>query len=45
MLLPETIPFIAELMEDAEIEVERQTQLLIKSIEQLSGESFAHYLT
>jgi U3 small nucleolar RNA-associated protein 10 len=43
-LLPETVPFVAELMEDDHIEVERATQLLIKQIESLSGESMENYL-
>jgi U3 small nucleolar RNA-associated protein 10 len=43
-LLPETVPFVAELMEDENIEVERLTQALIKRIEALSGESMDNYL-
>jgi U3 small nucleolar RNA-associated protein 10 len=43
-LLPETIPFVAELMEDNDLLVERDIQLAIKDIETLSGESLEHYL-
>lgn len=43
-LLPETLPFVAELMEDERVEVERACQALIKQIEQLSGESMENYL-
>ena len=43
-LLPETIPFVAELMEDDNIAVERACQTLIKQIEALSGESIENYL-
>jgi U3 small nucleolar RNA-associated protein 10 len=37
-LLPETVPFIAELMEDDEEDVEKETQRLIKRIEEYLGE-------
>jgi len=37
-LLPETVPFIAELMEDDDETVERETQRLIKRIEEYLGE-------
>lgn len=37
-LLPETVPFIAELMEDDEETVERECQRLIKKIEEFLGE-------
>jgi U3 small nucleolar RNA-associated protein 10 len=43
-LLPETVPFVAELMEDDNIEVERLCQALIRQIEALSGESMENYL-
>jgi len=45
VLLPETLSYIAELMEDQEQEVQQAVQLLIRTIEQLSGESLAHYLS
>ncbi|KAF8532913.1 armadillo-type protein [Trichophaea hybrida] len=37
-LLPETVPFIAELLEDDEETVERECQRLIKKIEEFLGE-------
>ncbi|KAI5848875.1 armadillo-type protein [Tricharina praecox] len=37
-LLPETVPFIAELMEDDDETVERETQRLIKRIEEYLGD-------
>ena len=43
-LLPETVPFVAELMEDDNIEVERVCQALIRHIETISGESMENYL-
>jgi U3 small nucleolar RNA-associated protein 10 len=43
-LLPETIPFIHEAMEDAQVEVEQACQQLIKLIETLTGESMESYL-
>lgn len=44
VLLPETIPFLAELMEDDDIEVEALVKKLVKRIEDLSGEKLANYL-
>jgi len=44
-LLPESISYIVELMEDVDQEVQRANQGLIKTIEQLTGESFARFLT
>ena len=44
VLLPETIPFIAELMEDEDVLVEKECQQVIKTIEKLSGESLDDYL-
>ena len=37
-LLPETVPIIAELMEDDDEEVERETQRLIQKVEEFLGE-------
>lgn len=45
VLLPETLSYIAELMEDQEQEVQRAVQTLIQTIEQLSGESLASAFT
>ncbi|KAA6423835.1 MAG: U3snoRNP10 and NUC211 domain-containing protein, partial [Trebouxia sp. A1-2] len=44
LLLPETIPFVAELLEDPEHQVRVVTQRLIKTLEELSGESLEQYL-
>lgn len=44
VLLPETIPFLAELMEDDDIEVEALVKKLVKRIENLSGEKLTNYL-
>ena len=43
-MLPETIPFLAELMEDDDIEVEALVKKLVKRIEDLSGEKLTNYL-
>jgi len=42
-VLPETIPFLAELLEDDSSEVERQCQDVISIIEEISGESLQKY--
>jgi hypothetical protein len=39
VVLPELLPWISEMLEDAEVGVERQVHTLVKTIEQLSGES------
>ena len=44
LLLPEAIPFLAELLEDPEHRVAVATQRLIKTLEELSGESLGQYL-
>lgn len=44
-LLPETIPFIHELMEDDEIEVEKLTQEVVGKIEYHFGDSIQNYLS
>ncbi|KAL8003681.1 putative U3 small nucleolar RNA-associated protein [Plasmopara halstedii] len=44
-MLPESIPFLAELMEDTNEEVERTCHRVIKQIEDISGESLDQYLT
>ncbi|RKP05884.1 hypothetical protein THASP1DRAFT_19205 [Thamnocephalis sphaerospora] len=43
ILLPETIPFLAELMEDDDVAVERLTQEVIAVIERYLGESLQKY--
>ncbi|XP_022087703.1 HEAT repeat-containing protein 1-like isoform X2 [Acanthaster planci] len=42
-LLPETIPFLAELMEDESVEVEQQCQLLVSELEKTLGEPLQKY--
>ncbi|KAG2523850.1 hypothetical protein JM18_005608 [Phytophthora kernoviae] len=44
-MLPESIPFLAELMEDTNNEVEKTCHRVIKQIEDISGESLDQYLT
>ena len=43
-LLPETLPFVSELMEDGNREVESLCYTLIRKLEDLSGESLQEYL-
>jgi hypothetical protein len=43
VLLPETLPFLAELLEDADLNVVANTQGVIKNLEDLSGENLAQY--
>ncbi|KAG8082909.1 hypothetical protein GUJ93_ZPchr0014g46634 [Zizania palustris] len=44
VLLPETIPFLAELLEDVELPVKTLAQEIVKEMEALSGESLRQYL-
>ena len=44
ILVPETLPFLAELMEDDNSEVEELCHRVIKEIEDLSGEKLDEYL-
>ena len=44
VLLPETIPFLSELLEDVDEDVVRRTQALVKRLEELSGEDLSQYL-
>ncbi|XP_026432640.1 uncharacterized protein At3g06530-like isoform X2 [Papaver somniferum] len=43
-LLPETIPFLGELLEDMELPVKTLTQEILKEMETLSGENLRDYL-
>ncbi|KAL3702523.1 hypothetical protein R1sor_020545 [Riccia sorocarpa] len=43
VLLPETIPFLAELLADEELTVVAKTQELVKLLEELSGEKLEQY--
>ena len=44
MMLPESIPFLSELMEDESEEVEALCQRLMKQLEEMSGEKLDEYL-
>ncbi len=44
VLLPETLPFLAELLEDSNPEVEELAQRTAKMLQELSGEDIAEYL-
>lgn len=43
-LLPETIPFLGELLEDMELPVKTLAQEILKEMETLSGENLRDYL-
>ncbi|XP_034937507.1 HEAT repeat-containing protein 1 [Chelonus insularis] len=42
-LLPETIPFLAELLEDEDEEIERATQNAVRTLEEILGEPLQKY--
>ena len=44
VLLAETIPFLAELLEDVELPVKSLAQDIVKEMETMSGESLSQYL-
>jgi U3 small nucleolar RNA-associated protein 10 len=44
VLLPEAIPFLAELMEDTSHAVEARTQELVAQLEAIAGESLDPYM-
>ncbi|KAH6815169.1 hypothetical protein C2S51_019989, partial [Perilla frutescens var. frutescens] len=44
VFLPETIPFLGELLEDVELPVKSLTQEILKEMESMSGESLREYL-
>ena len=44
VLLPDSLPFIAELLEDSDPIVEERTHLVVKAIEDITGESIDQYL-
>ena len=44
VMLPETLPYVSEWLEDEDEEVERRVQRLVKVIEDLSGEKLDRYL-
>ena len=43
VLLPDSLPFIAELLEDSDPIVEEKTHLIVKAIEDITGESIDQY--
>lgn len=45
VLLPDTIPFLAELMEDEDVAMESLVKQLVQRIEELSGENLDQYLS
>ena len=44
VLLPDSLPFIAELLEDSDSIVEEKTHQIVKAIEDITGESMDQYL-
>lgn len=44
VLLPETIPFLSELLEDVQLPVKSLAQEILKEMESISGESLREYL-
>lgn len=44
ILLPEAMPFLAELLEDPELNIQNATKILLKRLEDVSGESLDDYL-
>lgn len=45
VLLPESLPFLAEVLEDVEVAVEARAKEVVTQLEELSGESLQQYLT
>ena len=43
-LLPDSLPFLAEILEDSDTKVEEAAHLLVKTIEEVTGESMDKYL-
>ena len=44
LLLPECLPFLSELLEDSNPEVEAQCRETLKFVEQISGENLDQYV-
>ena len=42
-VLPDTVPYLAELLEDESAEVEQQCQVVISTIENILGDSIQQY--
>ena len=45
VLLPESLPFLAELLEDPELGVSSLAQEILRQLEEISGESLDQYLS
>ena len=45
VLLPESLPFLAELLEDPEHSVSSLAQEILRQLEEVSGESLGQYLS
>lgn len=44
ILLPEAMPFLAELLEDPELHIQNETRKLLHKLEELTGENLEEYL-
>ena len=44
ILLPEAMPFLAELLEDPELVIQNKTRQLLRKLEEITGESLDEYL-
>ena len=44
MLLPEAMPFLAELLEDPELHIQNGTRELLRKLEEITGENLDEYL-
>lgn len=44
LLLPEAMPFLAELLEDPELHIQNGTRALLRNLEETTGENLGDYL-
>ena len=44
VMLPEAMPFMAELLEDPELAIQNRTRQLLRMLEEMTGESLDEYL-
>jgi U3 small nucleolar RNA-associated protein 10 len=44
ILLPEAMPFLAELLEDPELHIQNGTRALLRKLEEITGENLDDYL-
>ena len=44
ILLPEAMPFLAELLEDPELSIQNGTRVLLRKLEEITGEDLDEYL-